>query len=270
MPKQRHLRPGDRLDDDDTIVIRGGDLDPGALRADAARYHAIYGEYGISGSRPATPPSTSWRSRRSRQTIPIVWWRDDFGQHAGRPGIRSRACSRSEELTSARNHPRGVMADSGLAVDAEEHETHRLTWADSAKRRCHLVTDEQALRASIEACARDHPGANPERVEQLVRTSYERTSGAKVHHYRVLLAERDARVQLRAEERTRGQGSADHDPPARLAPADVNPHLADLPNPAPTPRVERHGMDVVTEPEAADAARHATQTRSGRRTGSAA
>jgi hypothetical protein len=48
MTKQRHVRPGDHLDDDDTVVIRGGDLDPDLLRADAERYHAIYGEYGIS------------------------------------------------------------------------------------------------------------------------------------------------------------------------------------------------------------------------------
>lgn len=48
MPKQRHIRPDDRLADDDTIVIRGGDLDPATLRADAERYHAIYGEYGVS------------------------------------------------------------------------------------------------------------------------------------------------------------------------------------------------------------------------------
>ena len=48
MPKERHVRPGDHLDDDDTIVIRGGVLDPEVLRADARRYHSIYGEYGIS------------------------------------------------------------------------------------------------------------------------------------------------------------------------------------------------------------------------------
>ena len=48
MPKQRHIRPDDRLDDDDTIVIRGGDLNPDIVRADALRYHSIYGEYGIS------------------------------------------------------------------------------------------------------------------------------------------------------------------------------------------------------------------------------
>lgn len=48
MVKQRHLRPGDRLDDDDVVVVRGGDLDSAALRVDAERYHSIYGEYGLS------------------------------------------------------------------------------------------------------------------------------------------------------------------------------------------------------------------------------
>jgi hypothetical protein len=48
MTKQRHLRSGDRLEDDATIVIRGGRLDPDDLRADALRYHAVYGSYGIS------------------------------------------------------------------------------------------------------------------------------------------------------------------------------------------------------------------------------
>ncbi len=48
MAKQRHLRPGVRLDDDDVVVVRGGNLDPEILRADATRYHAIYGDYGIS------------------------------------------------------------------------------------------------------------------------------------------------------------------------------------------------------------------------------
>lgn len=48
MTKKRHVREGDRLDDDATVVIRGGALDGAALRADARRYHGIYGEYGIS------------------------------------------------------------------------------------------------------------------------------------------------------------------------------------------------------------------------------
>ena len=30
------------------MLVRGGDLDPDILRADAMRYHSIYGTYGIS------------------------------------------------------------------------------------------------------------------------------------------------------------------------------------------------------------------------------
>lgn len=48
MGKQRHIRPSDRLGGDDTVVIRGGNLDSAVVRADAERYEAIYGEYGIS------------------------------------------------------------------------------------------------------------------------------------------------------------------------------------------------------------------------------
>lgn len=46
--KQRHVRDGDYLADDDTVVVRGGDLDVEVLRADALRYHQIYGTYGVS------------------------------------------------------------------------------------------------------------------------------------------------------------------------------------------------------------------------------
>lgn len=48
MTKHRHLRPRDQLDDDETVVVRGGRLDPAGLRADASRYHSIYGGYGLS------------------------------------------------------------------------------------------------------------------------------------------------------------------------------------------------------------------------------
>ncbi len=48
MAKQRYLRSGDVLEDDDVVVVRGGELDADVLRDDAERYHAIYGEYGIS------------------------------------------------------------------------------------------------------------------------------------------------------------------------------------------------------------------------------
>jgi hypothetical protein len=46
--KLRKLRDGDVLDDGEVVLVRGGDLDPDVLRADAARYHSIYGTYGIS------------------------------------------------------------------------------------------------------------------------------------------------------------------------------------------------------------------------------
>lgn len=46
--KQRFIRDGDELTDDVTVVVRGGDLDPDILRADALRNHSVYGTYGIS------------------------------------------------------------------------------------------------------------------------------------------------------------------------------------------------------------------------------
>jgi hypothetical protein len=39
--KLRRLRDGD-------VLVRGGELDPDILCADAVRYHSIYGVYGIS------------------------------------------------------------------------------------------------------------------------------------------------------------------------------------------------------------------------------
>ena len=46
--KLRRLRDGDVLEDGDIVLVRGGDLDPDVLCADAVRYHSIYGVYGIS------------------------------------------------------------------------------------------------------------------------------------------------------------------------------------------------------------------------------
>jgi hypothetical protein len=46
--KLRRLRDGDVLDDGDVVLVRGGELDPDLLRADALRYHSVYGSYGIS------------------------------------------------------------------------------------------------------------------------------------------------------------------------------------------------------------------------------
>lgn len=46
--KQRLIREGDELRDDDVVVVRGGRLDPEILRVDALRNHAIYGTFGVS------------------------------------------------------------------------------------------------------------------------------------------------------------------------------------------------------------------------------
>jgi hypothetical protein len=45
--KQRFIRPGDELEDDD-LILRGGDLDPSVIRRDAQRMFDVYGTYGIS------------------------------------------------------------------------------------------------------------------------------------------------------------------------------------------------------------------------------
>jgi hypothetical protein len=45
--KLRLLRDGDALAGG-TLLVRGGELDPDVIRADARRYHDMYGTYGIS------------------------------------------------------------------------------------------------------------------------------------------------------------------------------------------------------------------------------
>jgi hypothetical protein len=45
--KLRRLRDGDVLENGDVVLVRGGDLVPDILSADAVRY-SIYGTYGIS------------------------------------------------------------------------------------------------------------------------------------------------------------------------------------------------------------------------------
>ena len=64
--KLRRLREGDVLDDG-TTLIRGGELEPGVLRADARRYYTVYGSYGISvfAARDATVDELA-------QQVPLV------------------------------------------------------------------------------------------------------------------------------------------------------------------------------------------------------
>jgi hypothetical protein len=55
--KLRKLRDGDVLENGGVVLVRGGDLDPDVLRADAARYHMAPT---ASRSSPfVVPPSTS-------------------------------------------------------------------------------------------------------------------------------------------------------------------------------------------------------------------
>ena len=46
--KRRHIRIDDRLEDDDTVVVRGGELGADEIRADALRSYVVYGTYAIS------------------------------------------------------------------------------------------------------------------------------------------------------------------------------------------------------------------------------
>jgi len=46
--KLRRLRQGGLLEDGGITLVRGGDLEPDVLRADAIRHHGVYGSYGIS------------------------------------------------------------------------------------------------------------------------------------------------------------------------------------------------------------------------------
>lgn len=46
--KERFVRPGDELGDDEEIVLRGGRLADAIVRADAQRMHEVYGTFGIS------------------------------------------------------------------------------------------------------------------------------------------------------------------------------------------------------------------------------
>jgi hypothetical protein len=110
MTKRRHVRDGDRLDDDETIVIRGGRLEPALLRSDAQRYHDIYGEYGISvfAARDATVDELT-------QQVPLVRFETLTLVRAGvlrAAGFRLEATGRNpRHLTVVFDHlDRGVDA----------------------------------------------------------------------------------------------------------------------------------------------------------------
>jgi hypothetical protein len=58
---------------------------------------------------------------------------------------------------------------------------------------------EAALGHIQRAISGDHPWASPEHVSQVLRARYEQTHDAKVQNFRLVLAERATRAQLRHE-----------------------------------------------------------------------
>jgi hypothetical protein len=101
-----------------------------------------------------------------------------------------------------------------------------------------LSAEQRALIAIVAAIRHDYPNAAPGRVEDLLQTCYQRTSGARVQQYRLVLAERDVRVQLRLDERAVTGFRPRHAPRtegARPAPATSR-------DGAPTPVVPEPGL----------------------------
>ena len=61
-------------------------------------------------------------------------------------------------------------------------------------------TEEAALEQTAGVIAKDYPWASSEHVGEVLRSRFARTRDAKVQNYRLLLAERDTRTQLRREQ----------------------------------------------------------------------
>jgi len=62
-------------------------------------------------------------------------------------------------------------------------------------------TAETALEQIQRSISDDYPWASTDHIGELLRSRYERTRDAKVQNYRLVLAERDTRNQLRHEQR---------------------------------------------------------------------
>ncbi len=60
---------------------------------------------------------------------------------------------------------------------------------------------EPALVHIQRAISSDYPWASTDYIGEVLRSRHERTSDAKVQTYRLLLAERETRTQLRREQR---------------------------------------------------------------------
>ncbi len=60
---------------------------------------------------------------------------------------------------------------------------------------------EAALGQIQRALSSDYPWASTDHIGDVLRSRYERTRDAKVQNYRLVLAERETRIQLRHEQR---------------------------------------------------------------------
>ena len=158
--KLRRLRDGDVLEDGDIVLVRGGDLDPDILRADAARYYSIYGVYGISvfAVRGATVEELAQQAplvrfdrlsllkvrdllavgmrleptgRNPRHfTVGLMTWR---AACSGLPAVRIRSC---RTPTTTRNlGTGGILMDLhiDLAADLNDQDDEGLGWSTMAE-----------------------------------------------------------------------------------------------------------------------------------------
>jgi hypothetical protein len=65
------------------------------------------------------------------------------------------------------------------------------------------MTDTDTALGQLQgAISSDYPWASPDHIEAVLRAGYERTRDAKVQNYRLVLAERETRTQLRHEQRS--------------------------------------------------------------------
>lgn len=62
---------------------------------------------------------------------------------------------------------------------------------------------DRALSGVVRQVIADYPWAAPEYVDKILRANFDGTREAKVHTYRLLLAERDTRARLRRESPTK-------------------------------------------------------------------
>ena len=64
-----------------------------------------------------------------------------------------------------------------------------------------VATQRTALRQIQRSISDDHPWVSTDHIGDVLRSRYERTHDAKVQNFRLVLAERETRTQLRHEQR---------------------------------------------------------------------